>query len=462
MVGEALLTMRTSAAVAMPSLGFYSRLIAQFDIVYSDDIPGLCDTTGTTVTLSPSRATESELTREELISILACEAVHVSLGHTTSPDYHAGGIDPVLMAWALDFRCHAYAAEAAPGLFEAYETVTIDELKAILASGEDFEGLALDDSLTDHDSAMSIYDRLKPDPDEEDEDESEPDPEGQGDPEPDPEGGQAGGDDAGDGGSEPEDGDGQPDEPDQSHGGTKAVPMMGTTKPSEDAAENAGASEKMRRAASQHEADDPEGFAAAMGDLPGSVRLAVERRGAPMADWRALLADAFMDGEDPDTETFTPLDRQTYSMPDGYRFQVLHPSYVSETAGEIVVFVDTSGSVVNALPTLATELQGLISSVRPEKTTVVYVDAAVQHVEEFEPEDDLEFNPVGGGGTAFEPAFAWLDANDVPNNHVVYITDGYGSPAFPRDYKVTWLVVNNPRCTMAWGSTIHVSNEALY
>ncbi|NQW81127.1 MAG: hypothetical protein HQ445_08135 [Polaromonas sp.] len=172
--------------------------------------------------------------------------------------------------------------------------------------------------------------------------------------------------------------------------------------------------------------------AKAMGKLPGSLGRFIEELTTPKVDWRDRLR-----------RFVTEVSKDDYSwMRPNRRFisQGLYlPSLYSESMGEIAVAIDTSGSIGQAmLDAFGAEVKSIVQSVRPSKTTVIYCDAAVNHVDEFGPNDELHFKLHGGGGTDFRPPFALLDEQSTVPVCFIYLTDGYGP--FPLDpgYPVMW------------------------
>ena len=74
--------------------------------------------------------------------------------------------------------------------------------------------------------------------------------------------------------------------------------------------------------------------------------------------------------------------------------------------GEIVVVVDTSGSIDDpTLQAFGAEITAIRDSARPAKTHVIYCDSRIAHVDQFEPNDEFKIARHGGGGTDFRPPF---------------------------------------------------------
>ncbi len=126
--------------------------------------------------------------------------------------------------------------------------------------------------------------------------------------------------------------------------------------------------------------------------------------------------------------------------------------------GPMVVVVDTSGSIgARTLEAWAGEVSAVVEDVRPERLYVVYADAAVQRVEEYTADDlPLKLEPRGGGGTDFRPAFAWVDAQDIAPDCLLYLTDMLGTfPDQDPGYPVMWCSTRPGRVGPI-GETIHV------
>lgn len=144
------------------------------------------------------------------------------------------------------------------------------------------------------------------------------------------------------------------------------------------------------------------------------------------------------------------------------------PSMRSQSAGPMVVAIDTSGSMIveETLNKLFAELRAIIEDVKPSIVYVLYVDAKVQEVREFYPGDYLEVDAVkGGGGTSFVPAFEWVEENLVKQgispDALIYMTDLEGTfPSKAPDYPVLWTVPeknkDNKFCN--WGRKVIIWN----
>lgn len=120
---------------------------------------------------------------------------------------------------------------------------------------------------------------------------------------------------------------------------------------------------------------------------------------------------------------------------------IYSPRRSGNGCGDVVVAVDTSGSIgQRELDVFFAELRGILDDVRPNKIHLVWCDAKVHHVDEIDCSSYLGgLKPHGGGGTAFEPVFTWIDENNVVPDALVYLTDGMGSfPKSAPNYPVVW------------------------
>ena len=117
------------------------------------------------------------------------------------------------------------------------------------------------------------------------------------------------------------------------------------------------------------------------------------------------------------------------------------PSLGGDRMGEIVVCVDCSGSIGGPdLDQFASEIRSIKEDVRPTKVHVIYFDHGVCHYDAFGPDDELVIKPYGGGGTAFEPCFKFVEDHGIEPECMVFLTDGYGScNCQPPGYATLWV-----------------------
>jgi predicted metal-dependent peptidase len=169
-------------------------------------------------------------------------------------------------------------------------------------------------------------------------------------------------------------------------------------------------------------------------------------------DWRQILRD-FVTARNPSDYRWSPPNRRHVAA------GLYLPSVTRDGIGEIVVGVDTSGSIGTAeLEQFAGEISVIAEEVEPERIHVVYCDAAVNSVQEFAPGEPIRLEPKGGGGTDFRPVFEWVRQENLAPACLVYLTDlRCHSYPEPPDYPVLWAT--DSRRTAPFGETVRIDAE---
>jgi predicted metal-dependent peptidase len=190
--------------------------------------------------------------------------------------------------------------------------------------------------------------------------------------------------------------------------------------------------------------------AKACGHLPSGIERPLEEARQSEQDWRAILRD-FIAATNPSDYRWTPPNRRFVSS------GLYLPSVERSGVGEIVIVVDTSGSIgTKELEQFAGEVTAISNEAQPELVHVVYCDAAVQSAEEFGPSEPIKLLPKGGAGTNFVPPFRWVEENGIPLKCLIYLTDlCCNSFPDPPDYPVLW--VTDSHRTAPFGETARIS-----
>ena len=190
------------------------------------------------------------------------------------------------------------------------------------------------------------------------------------------------------------------------------------------------------------------------GKLPGCVEALVKDLVDPKVPWEQLL-NRFFDETSANDYSWRKPDRRF--LPD----DIIIPDLQDETLGEIVVAVDTSGSIFSnqdALESFQTEINQIIERTRPAKTTLIYCDAAVQHVDEYYDGATVTITPRGGGGTDFRPVGDYIRQHNINPRVCIYLTDLYG--CFPEGewpFPTIWCTYGNPDGQAPFGETIAIN-----
>lgn len=176
-------------------------------------------------------------------------------------------------------------------------------------------------------------------------------------------------------------------------------------------------------------------------------------------DWREVLREFIATTcEGSDYSTWRRPNRRFVSS--GYYM----PSGVSEQVGELVIAIDTSGSIGGReLSQFLGEVKGICDQVKPEVVRLLYWDTEVCGDEKYEGADVENIikttKPAGGGGTTVECVPDYMTQHGVKPQAVIVLTDGYlggswGSWACP----VLWCIVGNRNARPDVGKYVHVEN----
>ena len=125
------------------------------------------------------------------------------------------------------------------------------------------------------------------------------------------------------------------------------------------------------------------------------------------------------------------------------------PSLENETVGELIIAIDTSGSIGGAeLTEFASELASICESVNPARVRVLWWDTEVHAMQTF---DDNYTNiasllkPEGGGGTHVSCVAEYINQHKLNAEGVLVFTDGYVESDIKWDITTPtlWLVTQN-------------------
>ena len=191
----------------------------------------------------------------------------------------------------------------------------------------------------------------------------------------------------------------------------------------------------------------------ACGNSPGGAARATKQARESAEDWRATLRE-FVEHQIPSDFTWSNPNRRHIAN------GLYLPGLLKENLGTLAVAVDTSGSISQSLlDCFAAELTAILHEARPEKVRVIYCDMAIQHEEEFTPDDpEIKLAAHGGGGTRFAPVFDLLNAADEAPTALLYFTDlENGREVIDEpNYPVLWCTGLNVTKSAPWGRTVRV------
>ena len=180
---------------------------------------------------------------------------------------------------------------------------------------------------------------------------------------------------------------------------------------------------------------------------------------APVIDWKAELAEfvsAACKGKD--EYTWRKFNKRQLAN------DMYLPSVENETIGEVVVAIDTSGSIgqeqINAF---ASELVSICEAVQPDTVRVLWWDTMVHGEQLFT--DNYQnigamLKPQGGGGTKVSCVADYLNKKKVNAECVLVFTDGYLESDVKWDisHPTLWLVTENKNWVPPSGKVVHVKD----
>lgn len=188
--------------------------------------------------------------------------------------------------------------------------------------------------------------------------------------------------------------------------------------------------------------------------LPRQIQELLE----PSVDWRKELAE-FVSASCSGKDEFTWRKFNRRQLPN----DLYLPSVEAETIGEVVVAIDTSGSIGQAqIDEFAAELASICSVVTPEAVRVLWWDTMVHGEQLFTPEkyDQIGslLKPLGGGGTEVGCVSRHINKHGIKAECVIVFTDGYVENNIKWDINVPtlWLVTQHKTWTPPAGQKVVV------
>jgi len=141
------------------------------------------------------------------------------------------------------------------------------------------------------------------------------------------------------------------------------------------------------------------------------------------------------------------------------------PSIENETVGEVVVAIDTSGSISSDILTgFASELASICDVCEPERVRVLWWDTDVHGEQIFEGNYmglAKMLKPVGGGGTRVGCVSDYIVKKKIGADCVIVFTDGYVESSFAWDVipPTLWMVTENTSFHPPVGTKVMVNKD---
>ena len=187
-------------------------------------------------------------------------------------------------------------------------------------------------------------------------------------------------------------------------------------------------------------------------DIPRSITEILE----PKIDWRDALRD-FVSASCKGKDEFTWRKFNRRLLPN----DIYMPTVESETIGEVVVAIDTSGSIgQDQINEFATELVSICEAVEPEAVRILWWDTKVHGEQKFKPDQYASIGsmlkPQGGGGTRVGCVSEYIKKHSIKAECVIVFTDGYveGDPKWEIESPTLWMVTENKSWTPPVGKMV--------
>ena len=182
----------------------------------------------------------------------------------------------------------------------------------------------------------------------------------------------------------------------------------------------------------------------------------------PQVDWREMLRDFVQ-------TTCAGSDYSTWKRPNRRYIGagIYMPSGISEKVEELVVAIDTSGSIGGKeLSAFLTEVKSVCDTVHPDKVRLLYWDTKVCRDEAYETHelDGLvkSTKPAGGGGTSVECVPEYMQKHNIKPQACIVLTDGdlyggWGTWTTP----ILWCILDNKGKKPDVGMTVHINSREM-
>lgn len=189
---------------------------------------------------------------------------------------------------------------------------------------------------------------------------------------------------------------------------------------------------------------------------------AIDQLLQPEVNWREVLRDFI-------TETCRGTDDSTWRQPSRRHLAMgmLRPSGITERVGELVIAIDTSGSIgQHELTKCLSEIKGVCDTVKPESVRILYWDTKVCSDELYGDVSgacaSLEqltqtTKPQGGGGTMVQCVPDYIREKQINAQAVIVLTDGYlGGDWGAWTMPLLWGILDNKSAQPTIGKTLHI------
>lgn len=178
-------------------------------------------------------------------------------------------------------------------------------------------------------------------------------------------------------------------------------------------------------------------------------------------DWRDALRD-FVSSSIKGKDEFTWRKMNKRHMAN----DIYLPSMENETIGEVIVAIDTSGSIgEKELTEFATELASICDVCQPEMLRILWWDTEVHGEQIIKPDQYNQLRsilkPLGGGGTHVSCVSSYINKHKLNAECVIVFTDGYveGDIKWNIIPPTLWMVTMNKGLEVPTGKKVFFDND---
>ena len=199
-----------------------------------------------------------------------------------------------------------------------------------------------------------------------------------------------------------------------------------------------------------------------VGKMGGNVQRGISEMLIPKIDWKEALREFVKSvTQGKDKTTWRRLHKRYIAS------DIIMPSSYSENVGNIIIGIDTSGSIGSEeLNQFLSEVKSICEEVSPEAIDLLYWDTHVASRETYMNNELAglvsETKPAGGGGTDPTCLPKFIAKHNIKGECLLILTDGYVGDQKPSSYAslgsmpVLWCVKGNRHFDTPVGKTVHV------
>jgi predicted metal-dependent peptidase len=199
-----------------------------------------------------------------------------------------------------------------------------------------------------------------------------------------------------------------------------------------------------------------------VGKMGGNVERGISEMLTPKIDWKEALRDFVKSAtQGKDKTTWRRLHKRYIAS------DIIMPSSYNENVGNIIIGIDTSGSIGTAeLTQFLSEVKSICEEVSPEAIDLLYWDTHVASRETYMNNElaglTESTKPAGGGGTDPTCVPKFMAKHNIRGECLLMLTDGYVGYQNPSDYAslgsipLLWCVKGNTCFESPVGKTVHV------